>query len=76
MFWVTDNFLMYKKKPIKRPRKNSAEQSLLQRVKVQYRSMRNKEKRRDSESDILLSDDDELLEANPGPVQNGLVMNA
>lgn len=75
MFWVTDNFLMFKKKPIKRPRKNSAEQSLLQRVKVQYRSMRNKEKRRDSESDILLSDDDELLEANPGSQRSGLVAN-
>lgn len=38
--------------------------------------MRNKEKRRDSESDILLSDDDdELLEANPGPQRNGLVAN-
>lgn len=75
MFWVTDNFLMYKKKPIKRPRKNSAEQSLLQRVKVQYRSMRNKEKRRDSESDILLSDDDALLEANPSPQHSCLVAN-
>lgn len=77
MFWVTDNFLMYKKKSIKRPRKNSAEQSLLQRVKVQYRSMRNKERRRDSESDVLLSDDDELLEANPGcsPHRNVLVAN-
>lgn len=76
MFWVTDNFLMYKKKPIKRPRKNSAEQSLLQRVKVQYRSMKNKEKQRDSESDVLLSDDDELLEANPNSYRNGLVTNA
>lgn len=76
MFWVTDNFLMYKKKPIKRLRKNSAEQSLLQRVmQVQYRSTRNKERRRDSESDILLSDDDELLEANPGPHRNGFATN-
>lgn len=64
MFWVTDNFLMYKKKPIKRIRKNSAEQSLLERVKVQYRSMRNKESQLDSESDILLSDDDEMLDGN------------
>lgn len=76
MFWVTDNFLMYKKKPLKRPRKNSAEQSLLQRMKVQYRSMKNKERRRDSESDVLLSDDDELLEANPGALRNGLIANA
>lgn len=64
MFWVTDNFLMYKT-PLARARKSSAEESLLQKVKIQYRSMRGKVKGRESESDILLTDDEELLD--PGP---------
>lgn len=64
MFWVTDNFLMYKT-PMSRARKSSAEESLLQKVKIQYRSMRSKVKSRESESDILLTDDEELLD--PGP---------
>ncbi|VEN42627.1 unnamed protein product [Callosobruchus maculatus] len=46
MFWVTDNFLMYKD-PSKR-RRNSSEQSLLQKANVKYRSLR-KKKRVDSE---------------------------
>lgn len=43
-------------------RRDSSEQSLLQRVKVRYRSIRMKEKRHDSESDVLLSADEELLD--------------
>lgn len=63
MFWVTDNFLMYKSAST-RSRRTSLEQSLLHRVKVQYRSIRMKDKRRDSESDVLLSADEELLDAD------------
>lgn len=61
MFWVTDNFLMYKD-PAKRRRRSSAslEESLLHRAKVKYRSMRKKNTY--SESDILLSGDDEMLD--------------
>ncbi|GJQ79122.1 hypothetical protein Trydic_g5375 [Trypoxylus dichotomus] len=63
MFWVTDNFLMHRnRKRIRRTRRSSAEQGLLNRMKIQYRSIRNNEKRRDSESDILLSADEELLD--------------
>ncbi|KAH1000676.1 store-operated calcium entry regulator STIMATE [Dendroctonus ponderosae] len=63
MFWVTDNFLMYRD-PAKR-RRDSSEVSLLEKAKVKYRSLR--KKKSDSESDILLSADDELLDAEHGP---------
>lgn len=46
-----------------RSRRISLEQSLLHRVKVQYRSIKMKDKRRDSESDVLLSADEELLDS-------------
>ncbi|KAI4466447.1 vacuolar membrane protein [Holotrichia oblita] len=63
MFWVTDNFLMHRnRKRVNTPRRSSAEQGLLNRVKIQYRSIRRNDKRRDSESDILLSADEELLD--------------
>ncbi|XP_026462131.1 store-operated calcium entry regulator STIMATE-like [Ctenocephalides felis] len=58
MFWVTDNFLM--RHSSRRGRNALAEQSLLQRVKVKYRSIR-KTKEVDSESEDLLSADEELL---------------
>lgn len=74
MFWVTDNFLMYKT-PIIRTRKSSAEESLLQRVKVQYRSMKSKVKSRESESDILLTDDEELLDPGPSTPLHRPVVN-
>lgn len=77
MFWVTDNFLMYKKKKVPHERRGSAEQTLLNRVKVQYRSIRRKDKRRDSESDILLSGDEELLDSEDQilrmPTKNAIV---
>lgn len=60
MFWVTDNFLMHRS-PTARSRRTSIERSLLQRVKVRYRSIRVKNKVEDSESDVLLSADEELL---------------
>ncbi|XP_069681606.1 store-operated calcium entry regulator STIMATE-like [Periplaneta americana] len=59
MFWVTDNFLMRKSSRKVRP----ADASLLQRVKVRYRKIK-REKRDDSESDVLLSADEELLGTN------------
>ncbi|CAH1988594.1 unnamed protein product [Acanthoscelides obtectus] len=70
MFWVTDNFLMYKD-PSKR-RRNSSEQSLLQKANIKYRSLRRK-KRVDSESDILLSGDDELLDPETVPISRAVV---
>lgn len=51
MFWVTDNFLMYKD-PSRR-RRDSSEVSLLQKAKVKYRNLR--KKKFNSESDVLLS---------------------
>ncbi|XP_046628438.1 store-operated calcium entry regulator STIMATE-like [Neodiprion virginianus] len=59
MFWVTDNFLMRKTKHLR----TAKDPSLLQRVKIRYRKIR-KDKRDESESDILLSADEELLGAN------------
>ncbi|XP_019867678.2 store-operated calcium entry regulator STIMATE [Aethina tumida] len=71
MFWVTDNFLMYKD-PTKRRRNSSgSEDSLLQKAKVKYRAFR---KKRDSESDILLSADDELLDSESVPINRPLVI--
>lgn len=65
MFWVTDNFLMHRSHVVQRTRRDSVEKSLLQRVKVRYRSIRTKDnnKRHDSESDVLLSADEELLDS-------------
>lgn len=42
-------------------RRNSLEQGLLHKVSLQYRSVRTE---RNSESDILLSGDDELLDTD------------
>lgn len=55
MFWVTDNFLMFKK-----PRQ--AETSLLDRVKIRYRLLRKHGRRKSYEADFFVSDDDELLD--------------
>ncbi|KAL3287929.1 hypothetical protein HHI36_002385 [Cryptolaemus montrouzieri] len=57
MFWVTDNFLMYRDNRMSR---RTSLDSFLQRSRLRYRSIKNKFKR-NSESDILLSGDDELL---------------
>lgn len=72
MFWVTDNFLMYKD-PMKRRRRSSAnlEESLLQRAKVKYRSLRKKHTY--SESEILLSGDDEMLDVDAEPFSRAIV---
>ena len=51
MFWVTDNFLMRRSSRKSRP------------VKARYRKLKG-EKRDDSESDVLLSADEELLGVN------------
>lgn len=72
MFWVTDNFLMHRTH-LQRNHRSSFEQSLLQRVKVRYRSIR-KDKRHDSESDVLLSADEELLD--PEDHQQGIIGKA
>lgn len=62
IFWVTDNFLMYKKSSRYR-RRNSAEQSLLQRGKIKNRYFRRKKNLAEPESDVLISGDDELLDS-------------
>jgi len=59
MFWVTDNFLMRRSSR----RGHTVDPSHLKRVKVRYRKIK-REKREDSESDVLLSADEELLGAN------------
>ncbi|XP_024938601.1 store-operated calcium entry regulator STIMATE isoform X2 [Cephus cinctus] len=59
MFWVTDNFLMRKSRHISAVK----DPSLLQRVKIRYRRIR-KDKRDESESDVLLSADEDLLDAD------------
>ncbi|KAJ8978417.1 hypothetical protein NQ317_018319 [Molorchus minor] len=69
MFWVTDNFLMYKS-PSKRRRCST--ESLLHRAKIKYRSLRHK-KRRGSESDLMLSADDELLDPETVPITRAAV---
>ncbi|KAJ8925668.1 hypothetical protein NQ315_009513 [Exocentrus adspersus] len=69
MFWVTDNFLMYKN-PAKR-RRDSYSECLLQKAKVKYRSLRKKS--RNSESDILLSADDELLDSETVPIARAII---
>ncbi|XP_056639496.1 store-operated calcium entry regulator STIMATE-like [Diorhabda sublineata] len=63
MFWVTDNFLMYKD-PSKRRRYSD---SILRRMHVKYRSLTRK-RLVDSESDVLLSADDELLDSETVPI--------
>ena len=68
MFWVTDNFLMHKSRTSRRLRRDSVEDSLLTRTKVKYRTIKKKARRRDPESDILLSGDDELLDSESTPI--------
>lgn len=72
MFWVTDNFLMYKN-PSKRRRRGSAEQSLLQKANMKYRSFRRKKNRTEPESDVLLSGDDELLDSETMPITRTVI---
>ncbi|XP_017773579.1 PREDICTED: store-operated calcium entry regulator STIMATE-like [Nicrophorus vespilloides] len=64
MFWVTDNFLMHRSKPVRFIKRNNFEDGLLQKVKIQYRSVSKKNRRRNSENDILLSADDDLLDSD------------
>ncbi|XP_067003185.1 store-operated calcium entry regulator STIMATE isoform X2 [Anabrus simplex] len=59
MFWVTDNFLMRHNNR----RSHKTDPGLLQRVKVRYRRIK-KDKRDDSEADVLLLADEELLGSN------------
>nr|CAD7455639.1 unnamed protein product [Timema tahoe] len=56
MFWVTDNFLMRHSGR----KSHSSDNGLLHKVKYRYRKIR-KDKRDDSESEGLLSGDEELL---------------
>lgn len=71
MFWVTDNFLMYKD-PSKRRRHSSSEESLLQKGRIKYRFLRRK-KKTDPESDVLLSGDDDLLDSETVPINRTVV---
>jgi hypothetical protein len=59
MFWVTDNFLMRRSTR----RGHLSDPSFMQRVKFRYRKIK-REKCDDSESDVLLSADEELLGAS------------
>lgn len=61
MFWVTDNFLMHRSVNNRRPSRRSYNNSLLRQVKVRYRAIKNKNKVEESESDELVSADEELL---------------
>ncbi|XP_060536689.1 store-operated calcium entry regulator STIMATE-like isoform X2 [Cylas formicarius] len=70
MFWVTDNFLMYRE-PLRR-RRISSEESLLQKAKVKYRNFR--KKKLDSDCDVLLSADDELLDSEVIPIVRGSIL--
>ncbi|KAL1501670.1 hypothetical protein ABEB36_006960 [Hypothenemus hampei] len=69
MYWVTDNFLMYKD-PNNR-RRDSTEVSLLEKAKVNCRTHR--KKKSNSESDVLLSADDELLDPEQVPIIRGAI---
>ncbi|GLH06226.1 hypothetical protein R5R35_013439 [Gryllus longicercus] len=55
MFWVTDNFLMRHNS-----RNHKTDPGLLQRVKIRYRKIK-KDKRDDSEADVLLLADEDLM---------------
>ncbi|KAJ8949924.1 hypothetical protein NQ318_007632 [Aromia moschata] len=70
MFWVTDNFLMYKD-PAKKKAKQFGRKSPAQgESKI---SLPAKKKRRESESDILLSADDELLDPETVPIARAVL---
>lgn len=58
MFWVTDNFLM-------RKQTTRRKESLLQRARFRYRKIR-REKKEDSESETLISADEELIGSTEG----------
>lgn len=58
MFWVTDNFLM-------RKQTTRRKESLLQRARFRYRKIR-REKKEDSESETLISADEELIGSGEG----------
>lgn len=59
MFWVTDNFLM-------RKQTTRRKESLLQRARFRYRKIR-REKKEDSESETLISADEELIGSGEVP---------
>lgn len=66
IFWVTDNFLMRHNRKLHAANNNPpAEPNLLQRVRVRYRSLR-KSKDNESESEALISGDDEVLLSSNG----------
>lgn len=66
IFWVTDNFLMRHNRNHHTNNNNSQiEPNLLQRVRVRYRSIR-KSKENESESEALISGDDDILLASNG----------
>ncbi|CAG9860282.1 unnamed protein product [Phyllotreta striolata] len=71
MFWVTDNFLMYKD-PAKRRRYSSSSDGFFRKIHVKYRSLARK-RQRESESDVLLSADDELLDSETVPIARAVV---
>lgn len=76
LFWVTDNFLMRNKKSYlghhqlrsspQRPRRGK---SILEKVKVKYRSNLSRTmKKHESESDLLSSEDDPIIQIQDGSI--------
>jgi STIMATE family len=74
LFWVTDNFLMRNKKSHlghhqlrPSPQRQRRGKSILDKVKVKYRSNVNRSmKKHESESDLLSSEDDPIIQIHDG----------
>lgn len=65
IFWVTDNFLM--RHNLKKRLGGTRDKNILQKVKIKYRSIR-KDRLNDSESEALISGDEELLGSNSSKI--------
>ena len=74
LFWVTDNFLMRNKKSYMghhllraSPQRKRRGKSILEKVKVKYRSnSKGSLKKNESESDLLSSEDDPIIQIHDG----------
>lgn len=84
MFWVTDNFLMRNKKHFlghhqlrsAGPRKRRGH-SILEKVKVKYRTTNHRPlKKHESESDLLSSEDDPIIQIHDGSTSTSTLPSA
>lgn len=77
IFWITDNFLMRNKKhflghhqlkPVNASRKKRRGKSILEKVRIKYRNneMHLPLKKYESESDLLSSEDDPIIQIQDG----------